>query len=240
MDRQLPSAPEPEHVIAVYRRAPVSIVDDGVTWYLRAHEVAKVLGAGRPNGLHVAAGVLAAYSPRSNWEVNVENARLALETGTAHGGSGTKAMSSHARVAQRILDGEPHQTALGGEKVRAFAHLIETGGVEPDGEWSDRVVIDRHAVSIAVGKRLGKWDIDKGPWHDVWSPTARGRDWYRQIADVYVRAAREVGIAPHQLQAATWLQYRYESGVEGAENGASGWKLSRERYRNRHQLGLFA
>lgn len=241
----LPYVPSATHIVAVYDAADSDTRRAGLDWYSTAHRVACELAIGHPNGLHKAAGVLAAYSPRSNWSVNVRNAELAMRNRQAHGGAGTGAMTSHARLAQRIIDGESYETVLRGEKSRTFARLIETGGSGCDDSC---VVIDRHAVSIAVGRRLRALDIDEGSWHSVWELSNRGLFLYRCVADAYADAARVVAdrdrvtIASYQIQAVTWIQFRSELGISAVSsqtNGAGYLRRGSRSLENRRQVRLF-
>jgi hypothetical protein len=192
--------PTTGNVLRVFGRATPDVVEFGCRWYAEAHRVV----AGLHDNIVRAAGVVSAYSPRSNWSINIANAEKALRTGIAHGGDGTGAMVSHARIAQRILDGEDWRTVLRGSKTRAFAELIELGGGD-----SDAVVIDRHAVSVAVGRTMRTVDI-QGPWSAVWNLNLEGRSLYASIADCYREAARSVELKPYQMQAITWEQFRRE------------------------------
>ncbi len=129
-------------IIDTYRRATPDQVARGHAWYSAAHDFALELD---PSNLERAAGVIAALSPRLSWELNMRQAKRAYLLGEATGGLGNS-----CRSATRILNGEHWTEVLRGPKVRAFAASI----IDPHD--SGAVVIDRHALSIALGRQVGE------------------------------------------------------------------------------------
>lgn len=114
--------------------------------------------------------------------------------------SGT--LRSNCGKADAILSGSPTFDVLSGPKVRAFAACIidPTNGTD--------VVIDRHAFDIAAGRTT-----------DDNTRNILGRKgMYEYVADLYVRAARKVGISPAQLQAVTWVVWRENHAAYRAAN----------------------
>jgi hypothetical protein len=209
-----------ENVMASYDRSGAATRQQGMRWYADAHTVAKALAHGDADK---GAGVLAAYSPQTGWPANMLNAARALELGRAIGpGEGmiTKDMQAHA---QRAIDGAKADEANTSSKTKAFARLIRNGGDSPDDAQGD-VVVDRHAMTVAMGQRLPKTEADKAPI---------GNDrYYQHVADAYREAARRISerdgtpIAPHQIQAITWLQ---QQGENEAIDAASGTALNKGR-----------
>lgn len=206
----------PEHITAVYDRTAPQVREQGMRWYADAHTIAKAIAGGDADK---GAGVLAAYSPQTNWPVNMMNAARALELGRAIGpGEGmiTGAMQDNA---QEAIDGEPADVANSSSKTRAFARLIRNGGDMPDDDQGD-VVIDRHAMSVAMGRVLPKAESDK-------APIDKDR-FYQYVADQYREAAKQISdrdgtpVAPHQLQAITWLQQQAENEALDAAGGGQG------------------
>jgi hypothetical protein len=195
----------PEHIVASYDRAPDPIKQQGMRWYSDAHVIAKALAGGNADK---GAGVLAAYSPQTGWPSNMMNAARSLEMGRALGpGEGmiTTAMQANA---QKAIDGAPADVANSSPKTRAFARLIRNGGDMPGDDQGD-VVIDRHAMTVAIGQRLPKKEADL-------APIGKERH-YAYVADQYRLAAKMISqrdgvtVAPHQLQAITWLQQQDEN-----------------------------
>ena len=179
--------------------------DQGKRWYPDASIVAGAIAGGdKAKG----AGLLAAYSPRTNWPINMFNAARSVHEGRAMGsqkGDGA-IMGTHWKPAARILAGEHHSQVLKGPKTRAFAHLIEHGGNTDEDikAGTTKVVVDRHAMSVACGHRLTDKDAVTAP---IGKP-----HYYDHIARQYHHAAREISeetgqkVTPEHMQATTWLR----------------------------------
>ncbi len=238
---ELPDMPHHEHIVKMYDAADHDTKKYGHEWYETAHHIAKKLGDGHENGAHKAAGALSAYSPRTNWGRSIMHATKAMKNGAGHGGPGQGAPGAQGKQAHRIIaGGEHHQKVLGGEKTKAFAELIEHGGKHPtdNSKHSERVVVDRHAASIAIGKRLTNHDVNgpQGKWSLIWKNSKKGQHHYKAISDAYQHAAKHISerdgthVAPHQVQATTWEHYRKTQGISDKESGGSftGKRVSRE------------
>lgn len=212
-----------ENVVASFKKADMGRKAQGMRWYSDAHLLAKAL---TPEDPGKAAGVLAAYSPKAAWPDNMFNAARSLHEGRALGlGEGASIMGQHQRTAQKIMDGEHHSTAMKSPKIGDFAHLIEHGDDSEDEKEAgkSRVVVDRHAMSVATGKRMTTKDLEEAPLHS--------RHYYEHVADTYRQAAttlsQELGekIAPHQVQAVTWgvqQEQNQKDDEEAATGGAKG------------------
>jgi hypothetical protein len=204
------------HIVHAYEDSTDDERALGDRWYSDAHHVAKLIGKG---DAALGAGLLSAYSPRTLWPVNMFNASRAAQGDPP--GPGTGALGDHQRKAIRILGGEHHSKVLTAPKTAAFAHLIEHGGDSEEDKrtGSRRVVIDRHAMSVATGKRLTDSDTDKMP---ISQPQH-----YEHVSRAYRVAARYLSakngreISPHQVQAATWLR-QVRKNAEEDSSGAKG------------------
>lgn len=208
------------HIVNHWEQSTPEEKAQGARWYPDAHLVAKQIAKLDPRitdekeAAHKGAGVLSAYSPQQNWWANQHNAARSFHEQRALGkGEGLFIMGSHQRAAQRIMDGEDSQTVLKGPKTADFAHLIEHGGYKPQSdedaaagkprEHSDKVVVDRHALSVAAGKRLNADDV-KGF-------KSQSRPHYEHVAGEYRKAAAVISdregreVPPHEVQAVTWL-----------------------------------
>lgn len=186
-------------IIATYDEATTGEKAQGERWYADAQRVATAIADG---DTAKGAGVLSAYSPQTAWPMNMLNAARSLEGGRAIGpGEGmiTRTMQASAK---KIMDGMPNSQALKSPKTSAFAKLIEHGGDPPD-DHLGQVVIDRHALSVAVGGRVSHDDIEA-------SPIGKPR-YYEYVADQYRLAALAISrrdgreLPPHKLQAIDWL-----------------------------------
>lgn len=197
-----------QHIVDHYDQASDGEKRDGMRWYpdaqLLAHHIAK--SSGSPMTPHKVAGVISAYSPKAEWSSNLHHAIRSIWNKRAlTKGEGANIMDMHSNAAQRIMDGEDHQTVLQGPKTNAFAHNIEHGGMDPEtGKPSHRVTVDTHAVSVMAGRRLSKEekvDAASAIGHPHFYQHAQSL--YQQAA-AHVSARDGVDISPSQMQAITW------------------------------------
>jgi hypothetical protein len=178
--------------------------------------------------------MLAIYSPQQGWAGNMHNAARVLHEGKGIGGpgSGMFASKSQAASADKVLSGGHMHEAVSGPKIRDFGHLIEHGGDEhPEGhpEHQSHVVIDRHALGVATGKRLSNDDYGSAPVaaaskrKDGTIPRSAG---YDHVVNAYHEAGKRISsqegehVPGHAVQATTWL-VRQRLNQEG-EKGATG------------------
>lgn len=185
------SIPLTRRVLEVFNSASVSEIREGMAWYKNAHELATELDPENPSR---AAGVIAALSPITSWDRNVWLARMTYKHNGLFGGT----LQGSWQSANRILTGTEPLDVLNGPKVRAFYTLI----ADPN---STAVCIDRHAASIAMGKRLNGHQL---------SSVSRN---YLRYVRCYERAAKELStetvvILPNQVQAVTWVHWRNTKG----------------------------
>lgn len=176
--------PSTRRITALYRQATPEQLADGLDWYQDAHSLALALD---PQNVERAAGVIAALSPRVLWDQNVKLAVRAYADGQA-----SKCMPLSISKANAILDGADVAKTLRGPKTVAFAQVI----ANPVDDHA--VVIDRHAMSIAIGRCADDDDYSVLGLKGV----------YEQYADAYRRAARIIGVSPSQVQAVTWVVWR--------------------------------
>lgn len=216
-----------EHILHHWDQATPEEKAQGARWYPDAHLVAKSIAKLDPRiksdkeAAHKGGGVLSAYSPQQGWWANQHNAARSFQEQRAIGkGEGIMVMASHANAAQKIMDGMPHQEALKGPKTQDFAHLIEHGGNDEHGNPSQRVVVDRHALSVAAGRRLNADDVKGFP--------SQNRHYYEHAAEHYRRAAAVASdregrtVPPHEMQATTWLVRQRLNATEDTSPGQKG------------------
>lgn len=188
--------PSVSNVLAVYNNASADALRGGLSWYLDAHNFARMAGGGRKRHVARNAGIIAALSPMNEWRNNKRKAaefislrgRVVVAKGQPNG----IGLGDNVAKAIRIYKGEDPLDVLKGDKVRAFYRTIldPTGDIDP--------VVDRHAFDIAVGRRTN----DK----------ARGilqrKGVYEEFANVYREAAKVAGIGSAQMQAITWVAWK--------------------------------
>lgn len=171
------------NILATYASSTDQDREEGTLWYPLAHLFAATVGKG---SVTKGAGIIAALSPQTSWPLNKRLA-LAARSGRITGHTGI-----NCRKALECRQGHNPLDVLGGNKVRAFYTLI----ADPWNAYD--VVIDRHAFDCALGyvtdNRTRKILERKGG--------------YDYVAAAYRKAAAELGILPHVLQATVWLTWR--------------------------------
>jgi hypothetical protein len=192
-----------KNVVKHYNQATPDEKFAGHHWYGDAHNMAAGVAEKTKVPMHTMAGLIANYSPQTHWHVNMHTASsVALHKKAVGGpGSGVFASKQQKESGARLLSGEHYDNVLKGHKVRHFAHLIEHGGNAD--EHDPRVVVDRHAHSVASGSRITD---------NAFSVSGlKGKKRYHEVAKTYHDAAahisKETGVEvkPHQVQAVTWL-----------------------------------
>lgn len=177
-------APLTRRATAEYRTASPRQVEAGHQWYPAAHEIARNMADEHLVTIEVAAGILAALSPRLGWGKNVMMAeRMLSSLGTLDHGILGRSLA-HGRA---IYDGAHPLEVMKGPKTVAFYNAILTAGESPD------AVIDVHAWAMLVGERG--------------TPPPTNKQ-YREAADRMAKAAKILGVSVHEVQATTWLTWR--------------------------------
>lgn len=213
--------------------------------------------ARHPKGdAHLGASMLAIYSPQQGWAGNMHNAAKVLKEGRGIGGkgSGMFASASQAASADTVLKGGHMHDAVSGPKIRDFGHLIEHGGDEhPEGhpEHQSHVVIDRHALGVATGKRLSNDDYGSAPVaaasrrKDGSIPRSAG---YDHVVDAYHQAGKHISqqegehVPGHAVQATTWLvrqrlNQEGEKAAAGADSNVDRLNKGRSKSRSNAEQG---
>lgn len=184
--------PEPADAIDSILSTYAAATDDerrkGRRWYPDTREEALRLTGDAISG----AGVIAALSPRTGWNRNVDAAWQLVEEG--HAPAQTDLFNARALQCHR---GEDPSDVLRGPKVRSFYRNIS------DPEHHGPVTIDRHAVSVIFGRKLSESEI---------KVLAR-RGSYVYAAAIYRAAARRLNLRPNVLQAIVWLAHRRIHGI---------------------------
>lgn len=189
--------PEPTEAVAnilkVYDLATEAEKAAGAAWYQSVNAL-----VGNDSNR---AGCLAALSPSTPWDQNVE-----MYLNVAAGREELRQSGLFLQRAKDCLTSDPG-SVLGGPKVRNFWRNIA------DPAHCGFVTIDRHALSIVFGgvgeQASGPHSNKVGRLSDAFLKRAmRGRGTYTYLAAFYRSAARQRGLVPCQLQAVTWLVWR--------------------------------
>jgi len=177
--------------------------NDGLNWYVDAHNYASNLAALYDTTLDKVAGMIAALSPQNKWDTNkigAANLLEAYQNGDDYWSVKVSTFNDGKGKAINImLDyGKPLEI-IKGNKTRNFYRNI----LNPYD--SNFVTVDRHAVSVALGERVT--DANKIRYYV--STDKR----YLQMVEYYKIAANQVNLLPCQIQAVTWVNYRNLHGV---------------------------
>lgn len=188
-----------ENIVQCWIKASKEDVKEGKEWYYNVHKHCIYLANSYGIDSTSVMGVVAALSPGSSWELNLTNTRKLIELyldnpnqdieNLKHIGTYGK---NNVLKAWQILQGVSSLDVLGGNKVRDFFICIAI----PDNKHT--VVIDRHALSIALGV----------PLSDTSMRYINSDRKYKFIASRYIYVAKVLGVLPNQLQAVTWVYWR--------------------------------
>lgn len=191
-------------VLSCYYSATSLNMASGLTWYLDANARALQFATDYGVTLEQSSGVIAALSPGSSWDFNLQSTELLLSE-WARGARDNKLPAVGAygwkniRKAESILGGKSPLDALGGPKVRNFYVNILNAGeniIEPAlGYVGAAVTIDRHAKCCLHGIVSSALSIVR--------PAE-----YQWLANHYRNAARIANVTAAQFQAVCWVQWR--------------------------------
>jgi len=183
-------------ILAKYRRATPAELAAGRDWYATAQAAAAEIYPERPD---IAAGVIAALSPRAQWAVNLKWARAvvyAARTGQECPAVHTRTMRA---IAWDIATGtRTYAEALKGPKTSRFARAID-----PTIADLSRCTVDAWAARTAEGKT--------SPSHNANGAVAPNGQRYLKIERAYQRAAEILGQDTAVVQAVCWLREQTEA-----------------------------
>jgi len=176
-------------LVALHAETSPADLADGLAWYDRAQAAARDMAVG--DDVARAAAVIAHLSPRQTWSQNVAAAARMLQAAE----SGDDCPAVGITDPRCVID------------QRTKAWLAATGAAAPDANhgpktgafWAnimgdvDRVCVDSWAARAATGDA---------------TVTNVSPALYRRVEAAYVAAARIVGLAPRDLQAAVWVHVR--------------------------------
>lgn len=190
------ATPSTRNVTQAFRAATATDHVEGMEWYARARRLCLDIGDRHGVSVERAAAVVAVLSPRLSWELNVRLAWLAFAQGEDW--HKLPCLTANSDKAYALVNGEDPANVVSGPKVTAFWRTI----VDPSG--ANTVVVDRHAIGVALGRPATKYELQK---------YGKGKH-YAAVAECYVRAARilsrETGqnLSPSDVQAITWTYWR--------------------------------
>lgn len=163
--------------------------EDRRDWYAEANLFAKELSEQYDISISICVGVISALSPVKTWSQNKICADKMIAVGKSNH------MKQFENKAKEILSSDGSDNAileiLRGSKISSFYLNI----MYPSN--SENVTIDRHALSVS----LGKWITDE----DYRGMT---KVQYKFFVDCYKYTAKQIEISPLLLQSSTWEVFR--------------------------------
>jgi hypothetical protein len=210
--------------------------DDGtyeheIHWYGTAHDQIQTLAKEHKLDPHVLAAMVAATSPQLTWELkkkdtgeivypNLNLAVHAAEVARAYPDMPAPTLVSHLlehgdlgglggsiEKAVRIYRGEDPDRVLNAPKTRSFFNNLDRP------QERTTATIDLHMARATLGKRE-KTDYSGGT-EGILAESAKGSG-YSWVADRVGEVADELGLLPHQAQAAIWVSQKKISDAEDA------------------------
>ena len=109
--------------------------------------------------------------------------------------------------APRPNQSNPNRTLLDGPKTRSFYNNIINPDDSMDSTW------DVHMQRIGMNLKKDELSTEEG------AQIIGSRGGYQWFHDIMAETAAELGIKPHELQAATWVQWRRLRGREETAHG---------------------
>lgn len=192
-----------KNILAVYELANVADRTTGESWYPTAYAIACKLAEKYNVSPIVAAGVIAALSPRNRWERNVADAENLIKVHSIDPDSVASVKvctfgANKAKAVQMLAESPKTVDAalniLSGPKLQEFFSCIM--GID------EEACVDGHAYSVWIGDRI---TVDSVP--------KISKKLRAQIKADYAQAAKIAGIKSSEMQAVTWCAWRRIHGV---------------------------
>lgn len=163
-----------------FNRASIEALNEGMTWYMRAHNEAILLSQVFEIPLPKVIGVIAALSPNNKWKRNLIDTWNLLETPCL-----TTKCCTFTKQRQKALD------ILSGSGREADILRVLNGTKTQ--HFFTNILYYKDSQSVTV---------------DMWAYRSVGvepkKKYYKQIQTAYQNVAKELNLVPHQVQAVVW------------------------------------
>lgn len=194
-----------KNLLRYYSLASPEEIEAGKVWYKEANAFCQEVAQQYKLEVWKVAGIVAALSPQTTWVQNKIDARNFI----AKRGRGFMGQRDRVIKAKRILNasnGEEVHSLLSTKpgkalKTKAFYRNICLPG------FCDTTTIDRHSLAAALQRPDNTAALSD-------REGAITEKQYRFLSECYVKAARKVGLIPHEMQAVVWTRYRKQRGLE--------------------------
>lgn len=185
-------------IIRFFNVARANEIKEGMDWYNEANRYCRELGERFNISLSQSAGIIAAYSPQTNW---TDNKRYAV-TFLINPRNRIKSLVQDIKARNILtLDSEDkifHSLSVRGAAFKTKSFFLNM--LNPD--IPTNVTIDRHAIAVCLQKPDKVQALPETYGANV------TKKQYDFLQSCYIQAAKELDVLPHQLQAITWLVYR--------------------------------
>lgn len=198
------------NILKAYKQSEILGID-GLLWYKEANNFAQKALISYNNTsdkklyLRHICGILSALSPLSNWNRNKDLLIIFLNNLTFGINNAEKlpylklGTNKAIKIAKLELPLDILiSNILKGEKIKAFYDNI----LNP--LTSDKVTIDRHALSILLGIKLSSSAYGK------YNPTKKQNEFFQRC---YKLAAKDLDITGLECQSQTWESLRFDSEI---------------------------
>lgn len=165
-------------------------VVEGISWYSEAHSLAVQLSSQYGVSVLQAAQIISVLSPQKKWEQNKLEA-VAIFNEHFNGITPSFGYFATARTideCHRIMQGE---WMIGSARLKTYSFADNIAYLD-----STEVTIDRHALRVAYDDTTAA--IDKV-----------SKTQYLEARQAYRMVAASLGIKAYQLQAITWVTYKF-------------------------------
>lgn len=176
--------------LRLYRSATPATIAAGESWYRAAQDAAAAIFPERPD---IAAGVIAALSPRCQWTTNVRWARAVVHAALSGQECPRVSTMDNRRAAWRIANGADPLNVLNGPKVSRFYRNI---------------MADMSCATVDVWMMRALLTDSEIPRNAKGEMQAPGRRMYRALESALQRAAQIAGTSAAMLQAVLWILAR--------------------------------
>lgn len=189
------------NIVALVKGASAQQYLDGLTWYSAAHDLAAHLAVKYGVTIRQSAGVIAAVSPQTAWQRNMQLAEKYLSqhaAGITPNGGYMRVGINKVIAILSLADPSEDEIldVLKAQKISAFFLNIMNDS------WT--VTVDGHAINAMLSgfQRYGITD-KKGCGQKTITP----KQW-EYATEVYREAARYLHLTPCETQAIAWVVYR--------------------------------
>jgi hypothetical protein len=184
-------------IIRFYSLATANELVEGMKWYNEANSYAKELASRFDFTIQKIAGIIAVFSPQAGW---TENKRYAVSF-LINPKNRLRSLVQEIK-AKKILKIKSeadiyNSLAVSGAAWKSKSFYLNI--LNPD--IATDVTIDRHAIAICIQPTENVQALNKQ--HGKLTEKQ-----YNFFQTCYIKAASDLDILPHQLQAITWIVYR--------------------------------